>query len=535
MDAERPLYKINASVMMYNEEEKQWIHAGSNNQTSPYSEIHILQNTARKSYRIVGLKCDDASDVTVNMNIMHKLKYHVATSTFHQWRCEKRQVYGINFSSPEEAENFKNCMTRVLDDLNNQHQQQMAQQQAQQQIQNLQQQQQQQQQQQLKQEQPKSTLSVHPIHQNQLNHIMNNKNVSQKLPNHNEIGDIMNNQSQYRRYQEMNSQNHNNLPAASRPQIPEVKQTQITFQDEMMQELDRIQDYEMESAQRASGMRPIKQNSSGNVPSYQEHMEVTNKGPQNQSPPSGPPRAGPPPGGPPAAPPPPGPPPMMSNNISLQEQIRTQKSKTLQNQDTANSRTNNINSNTMQKPPNPMANNNGGDFLSELTRKLKKKSDTTEPNLSELIRSDGDTINSNLHSKPSVNSIERKFVPDGQAALQSPQSVGKQYNDAQATTTNSNNNNNMIRPNLNTYSTNNNNNNNNSPRLRDHSANNMKTAVEEKINKHINGHVNNLNDDKSQNLDFEQMKKELRQEIVQDLRSIIREELNSFLIKLAEP
>ena len=45
------------------------------------------------------------------------MKYNQATPTFHQWR-DNRQVYGLNFASRDDAENFAQAMLMSLDALN---------------------------------------------------------------------------------------------------------------------------------------------------------------------------------------------------------------------------------------------------------------------------------------------------------------------------------------------------------------------------------------------------------------------------------
>lgn len=56
--------------------------------------------------------------MVINCAILKGLKYNQATSTFHQWR-DNRQVYGLNFSSREDADRFADAMLRVLDTLVN--------------------------------------------------------------------------------------------------------------------------------------------------------------------------------------------------------------------------------------------------------------------------------------------------------------------------------------------------------------------------------------------------------------------------------
>ena len=54
--------------------------------------------------------------MVINCAILKGLKYNQATPTFHQWR-DNRQVYGLNFASREEAENFSQAMLTALAEL----------------------------------------------------------------------------------------------------------------------------------------------------------------------------------------------------------------------------------------------------------------------------------------------------------------------------------------------------------------------------------------------------------------------------------
>ena len=51
--------------------------------------------------------------VVINCAILKGLKYNQATPTFHQWR-DQRQVYGLNFSSKDDAEVFAAAMLEAL-------------------------------------------------------------------------------------------------------------------------------------------------------------------------------------------------------------------------------------------------------------------------------------------------------------------------------------------------------------------------------------------------------------------------------------
>merc|ERR1719289_652313 len=77
MRPEQSIATVRASVMVYNEEHKKWIHSA----------------------------------------VLKGLKYNQATPTFHQWR-DNKQVYGLNFSSKDDADTFATAMIRALEVLN---------------------------------------------------------------------------------------------------------------------------------------------------------------------------------------------------------------------------------------------------------------------------------------------------------------------------------------------------------------------------------------------------------------------------------
>ncbi|KAK6754106.1 hypothetical protein RB195_013235 [Necator americanus] len=106
-----------AEVMIYNETRKKW--QAPDGAEGQLSNIQILHNAARQSFRIIAIREQDGAWV-LNCNIHHKLKYHTATPTFHQWRDEQRQVYGLNFSSEKEARDFVSAVGQAIDYLNHQ-------------------------------------------------------------------------------------------------------------------------------------------------------------------------------------------------------------------------------------------------------------------------------------------------------------------------------------------------------------------------------------------------------------------------------
>jgi len=100
--------------MIYDEANKKWVPSGS---SSGLSKVHIYQHVVNGTYRVVGRKLHD-QEVVINCSILKGLKYNQATATFHQWR-DNRQVYGLNFSSKDDAEAFAYSMMMAVDTLNN--------------------------------------------------------------------------------------------------------------------------------------------------------------------------------------------------------------------------------------------------------------------------------------------------------------------------------------------------------------------------------------------------------------------------------
>ncbi|CAB3373156.1 Hypothetical predicted protein [Cloeon dipterum] len=108
--SELSIASARASVMVYEDTIKRWVPSGS---SSGLSKVHIYHHQVNNSFRVVGRKLNDL-EVVINCAIMKGLKYNQATTTFHQWR-DNKQVYGLNFSSKEDAEAFAKAMLHVLD------------------------------------------------------------------------------------------------------------------------------------------------------------------------------------------------------------------------------------------------------------------------------------------------------------------------------------------------------------------------------------------------------------------------------------
>lgn len=96
--------------MVYDDVNKKWVPSGS---SSGLSKVHIYQHTIQQTFRVVGRKIHD-HEVVINCAILKGLKYNQATPTFHQWR-DNKQVYGLNFSSKEDADLFARAMFHSLE------------------------------------------------------------------------------------------------------------------------------------------------------------------------------------------------------------------------------------------------------------------------------------------------------------------------------------------------------------------------------------------------------------------------------------
>uniref|UniRef100_T1JKQ0 Uncharacterized protein n=1 Tax=Strigamia maritima TaxID=126957 RepID=T1JKQ0_STRMM len=112
--SEQSIASARASVMIYDDNTKKWIPSGS---SSGLSKVHIYQHLINNTFRVVGRKLQD-HEVVINCSILKGLKYNQATQTFHQWR-DNKQVYGLNFSSKEDADAFATAMLRAVELLNN--------------------------------------------------------------------------------------------------------------------------------------------------------------------------------------------------------------------------------------------------------------------------------------------------------------------------------------------------------------------------------------------------------------------------------
>ncbi|KAG5676341.1 hypothetical protein PVAND_006184 [Polypedilum vanderplanki] len=110
MFPEQSIIGARASVMIYDENLKKWIPSGNSSGLSKVQIFHHIQNN---TFRVVGRKLQD-HEVVINCSIVKGLKYNQATATFHQWR-DSKYVYGLNFSSQQDAESFARAMMHTLE------------------------------------------------------------------------------------------------------------------------------------------------------------------------------------------------------------------------------------------------------------------------------------------------------------------------------------------------------------------------------------------------------------------------------------
>jgi hypothetical protein len=106
------LTSCKATAMIYNDPQKKWIHCAPNGP----AKIQLLFAPDAQTYRIVGRQIQD-HEVVLNHAITKGIKYNQATPTFHQWR-DQSCVYGLNFSSKLDAQEFGTTMMKILESVN---------------------------------------------------------------------------------------------------------------------------------------------------------------------------------------------------------------------------------------------------------------------------------------------------------------------------------------------------------------------------------------------------------------------------------
>jgi enabled len=99
--------------MIYDDNMKRWQPSGT---STGLSKVQLLNHQLNNTYRVVGRKLQD-HEVVINCSLVKSLKYNQANQTFLQWR-DSKQVYGLNFQTKEEAEQFTVAMKQAVEHLN---------------------------------------------------------------------------------------------------------------------------------------------------------------------------------------------------------------------------------------------------------------------------------------------------------------------------------------------------------------------------------------------------------------------------------
>ncbi|XP_078121643.1 uncharacterized protein LOC144527476 [Sander vitreus] len=109
---ESSICQVRATVMLYDDNNKRWVPAGSDSPS--FSRVQIYHNPVANTFRVVGRKLQADQRVVINCPIIKGIKYNQATPSFHQWR-DPKQVWGLNFGNKEDAALFANSMMHALE------------------------------------------------------------------------------------------------------------------------------------------------------------------------------------------------------------------------------------------------------------------------------------------------------------------------------------------------------------------------------------------------------------------------------------
>ncbi|XP_036974625.1 vasodilator-stimulated phosphoprotein-like isoform X1 [Acanthopagrus latus] len=110
--SESSICQVRATVMLYDDNNKRWVPAGSDSPS--FSRVQIYHNPTANTFRVVGRKLQADQQVVINCPVLKGMKYNQATPNFHQWR-DPKQVWGLNFGSKEDAALFANSMMHAFE------------------------------------------------------------------------------------------------------------------------------------------------------------------------------------------------------------------------------------------------------------------------------------------------------------------------------------------------------------------------------------------------------------------------------------
>jgi len=101
-----------AAVYYFDTDNTQWVPVDGG-----LSVVYIYQNPDATSFRVIGMSQVEANKVVINSQLFKELQYARASETFHNW-ADSMQMYGLNFSSVEDAINFENVVGACVAKLN---------------------------------------------------------------------------------------------------------------------------------------------------------------------------------------------------------------------------------------------------------------------------------------------------------------------------------------------------------------------------------------------------------------------------------
>uniref|UniRef100_A0A7E4W6Y7 WH1 domain-containing protein n=1 Tax=Panagrellus redivivus TaxID=6233 RepID=A0A7E4W6Y7_PANRE len=106
-------------VLLYDNAARTWVtpEGGEfgNLKTPGQAVVQLLQDES--GFRIIASRRIDNS-MLLNQLIYENFHYKAATPTFHQWKSEMKQVYGLNFPYPEQASIFLESVERSVSAVN---------------------------------------------------------------------------------------------------------------------------------------------------------------------------------------------------------------------------------------------------------------------------------------------------------------------------------------------------------------------------------------------------------------------------------
>uniref|UniRef100_A0A5S6R308 WH1 domain-containing protein n=1 Tax=Trichuris muris TaxID=70415 RepID=A0A5S6R308_TRIMR len=112
---EQAMVTVRASVLLYDDNGKQWVPSGSSKQQE-VSRVQLFQHVQQNTFRVVGRKLQD-QEVVVNCAIGRGFRYNVTSETFHQWK-DQQIVYGLNFISLDDAVTFGTAIAKAIEVVN---------------------------------------------------------------------------------------------------------------------------------------------------------------------------------------------------------------------------------------------------------------------------------------------------------------------------------------------------------------------------------------------------------------------------------